>query len=324
MPVKLSVASSGAMTGSSRQPLFTLATATPILSGVAGHPHDPAKIAAGVISDSRLDREIGRVTVSLGEAVRTERRRRHVSIRELAALSGLGKSTIQEIESGDSGSVESYVRLAHALGLRPEFDLVDLRRRDGYAARQVDLVHAALVEAQAEHFRRLGFNVRLDEPYQHYQFAGRADLVAWSRDAAALLHIEDKTELNDVQDAFGSFNAKRAYLGAELAARLGIGRWRSETHVVCALWSADVMRSIKHHRASFEAVCPDSLDAFEAWWSGRSPTTGKRSILLLFDPVEGRRSDRRRMVGLRELEGLRPRYRDYAEAAERLRRLTAG
>jgi hypothetical protein len=43
-----------------------------------------------------------------------------------------------------------------------------------------------------------------------------------------------------------------------------------------------------------------------------------RKILILFDPVEGVRADRRRWVGLGELATVRPRYRGYAEAAAKL------
>ena len=52
-------------------------------------------------------------------------------------------------------------------------------------------------EYEASHLRALGFKVGIDEPYQHYQFAGRADLVAWDVDARAFLHIENGTRFPD-------------------------------------------------------------------------------------------------------------------------------
>jgi hypothetical protein len=179
-------------------------------------------------------------------------------------------------------------------------------------------------EIEAAHLRGVGYDVSLDEPYQHYQFAGRADVVAWSVEHAALLHIENRTRFPDIQDSFGSFNAKRRYLAGEIGARAGVDRWRSETHVVVALWSAEVLRSLRAHAASFGSVCPDALEAFEEWWIGCPPAAGRRSILVVFDPMTGRRSDRRRWVGLAEVPGLRPRYRDYAGAAAELRRVGAG
>lgn len=262
----------------------------------------------------RIDREVARLTVMLGQQVREERIRRHLTIRAVAAIAGLGRATVQDIEAGELGSLETYVRLAEALRLRAEFELADPRRREQSTRRAADPVHAAMGEAQAAHLRALGFAVGIDEPFQHYQFAGRADVVVWSAERAALLHIENRTRFPDLQDSFGSFNAKRSYLGADLAARAGVARWRSEAHVIAALWSAEVLRSVRSHRASFSSVCPDPPDAFEAWWRGDPPLAGQHLVLVAFDPEKGRRRDRRRWIGMDEVAVARPRYRSYADA----------
>ena len=280
----------------------------PILSTQGGHLHADR-------SPDRGMRDVGRLTATLGSAVRDERRRRRLTVRQLASLSGLSKSCVHKVEMGEPASLETYVRIGRALGLRADVALTDPRRRDGSGRHQTDVVHAAMGEAQAARLRAAGFEVRMDEPYQHYQFAGRGDVVAWSTDNLALLHIENRTQFPDIQDAFGSFNGKRAYLGRELAMRAGVARWQSETHVIAALWSADVLRTLRHHRASFAAVCPDPPDAFAAWWANNPPFC-RSTTLVFFDPLEGTRSDRRRWVAMSELDGLRPRYRDYAEAAQ--------
>ncbi|HEX7491746.1 MAG TPA: helix-turn-helix transcriptional regulator [Candidatus Limnocylindrales bacterium] len=263
---------------------------------------------------SRIERQVAGQAIGLGLQVAAERRRRHLTLRDLAEMAGLGRATVHDIESGREGSLGAYVRLAAALGLKTDFNLVDARRRESASASAKDPVHASMGEAEVARFRPLGFRVGLDEPYQHYQFAGRADFVAWSPEPPVLLHIENKTALPDIQEAIGAFNAKRNYLGAELAARSGVERWRSEAHVLAVLWSAEAMTALRSHRASFEAVCPDGPDGFERWWSGAPPASGMRKILILFDPVEGVRADRRRWVGLGELATVRPRFRGYAEA----------
>jgi Helix-turn-helix domain len=266
--------------------------------------------------DRRVDRETRRITVTLGLAVRDERLRRRLTLSDVADLSGSGLTTVHDVECGRVGSLETYVRLADALRLKADFVLVDPRRREPAARRATDPVHAAMGESEAAHLCGLGLTVGLDEPFQHFQFAGRADAVAWSVERRALLHIENKTRFVDLQDSFGSFNAKRRYLGAELAARAGIARWRSESHVIAALWSGEVLRAIRLHAASFASVCPDPADAFEAWWRGEPPATGRHSILVVFDPAEGRRRDRRRWLALSDLAAARPRYRDYAAAVD--------
>jgi hypothetical protein len=168
-------------------------------------------------------------------------------------------------------------------------------------------------EMEAAHFRGLGYEVQLDEPFQHFHFAGRGDVVAWSIEAAALLHIENKTALPNLQDAFGAFSSKRAYLGAELAARLGLKRWRSETHAMALLPSSEILRSIKQHRASFESLDRDGSQVFGAWWSGNPPPAGRSTAVVLLDPTS-RRRDARVWVGIVEPAAGRPRYRNYTDA----------
>lgn len=283
----------------------------PALSAGGGQSQDHPAIG-------RIDREVTRLRVMLGQQIREERVRRHLTVRAVGAMAGLGRATVHDIESGEVGSLGTYVRLADALRLRAVFELQDPRRREHLTRRAADPVHATMGEAEAAHLRALGFPVGIDEPFQHYQFAGRADVVAWSVEHEALLHIENKTRFPDLQDSFGSFNAKRNYLGAELATRAGIGHWRSETHVIAGLWSGEVLRSLRSHRASFASVCPDPHDAFESWWRGKPPATGRHAIFVVFDPKKGRRRDRRRWLGLGEFGAARPRYHDYAEAVELL------
>jgi transcriptional regulator with XRE-family HTH domain len=269
--------------------------------------------------DQALEREVNGILASIGSAVHAERRRRALTLSQVAEMTGLDTSTIHHIESGRTARLETQVRIARALRLRLEVDLVDPRKRDRGPLRPEDPVHAAMGESQAAHLLSLGFRVGLDEPYQHYQFAGRADVVAWPVERRTLLHIENRTRFPNLQEAFGSFNAKKEYLGSELARRAGVTSWRSETHVMAVLWSAEAMHAVRIHRASFDSLCPDSGDSFGQWWSGEPPSAGRRSVLVIFDPTEGRRSDRLGWVSLAESDGVRPRYRDYVDAAERLR-----
>ncbi len=174
-------------------------------------------------------------------------------------------------------------------------------------------------EVEAGHLGTFGWQTRLDEPYQHYQFAGRADLIAADVEARALLHIENRTRFPDIQGFAGSWNAKRAYLAPELARRLGVRSWLSVDHVVVALWSSEVLHTLRMREASFRSVCPDAPDGFGAWWAGSRPVPGERSTIVLFDPLPGERRSRRRWVGLESVSSVEPRYRGYADALERLR-----
>lgn len=208
--------------------------------------------------------------------------------------------------------------VAVALGLNPDFSL-DARRPSG-TQRALDPIHAAMGEAEAAHLRALGWEVLLDEPYQHFQFAGRADVLAVDRDRRALLHIENRTRFPDIQAFAGAFNAKRAYLAPDLARRLALeGGFRSVTHVVAALWSAEVIHVVRLRAASFAAICPDPPVAFGSWWEGDATALSTSTTFVLFDPLQGARRSRRRWVGLDAVARVDPRYRGYAQALEQLR-----
>ncbi len=259
---------------------------------------------------------VGRLRLEIGIAVRNERRGRGLTLRQLAESAGVDPSTIHNVEVGEPASLEVLQRVAIALRLDLRIEIASNRRAG--LARVEDPVHAAMGDIEAAHFQKLGLRTNLDVPFQHYQHAGRADFLAWSAEPARLLHLENRTRFPNTQEALGSFNAKRAYLGPELAARLGIGRWQQETHVIVALWSSEVLHPLRLRNATWRAACPDS-GAFEAWWLGEPPASGVRSELVVWDPLEGIRRDRRRWVGLSDVATVRPRYRGYGETLSALR-----
>jgi transcriptional regulator with XRE-family HTH domain len=263
-----------------------------------------------------MPRRVDRLWVNFGQQVRDARRGRRLSVRDVAGRAGISAAMLYRMEAGEPASTDLATAVATALGRRAELHLVDHGRRDARRSLSIDAVHSAMGELEARHLRELGFQVGIDEPYQHYQFAGRADLVAWDAGARAMLHIENRTRFPDFQEMAGAYNSKRAYLGRALADRLGIGSWRSETHVIAALWSAEVLHALRLRTNSFKSICADDARAFEAWWSGRPPVPGASSSLVVLDPFVTSRQ--RSFISLDDaIAGARPRYRGYADAASR-------
>jgi transcriptional regulator with XRE-family HTH domain len=256
-----------------------------------------------------------RLWFGVGRQLRDARLARHLTVRELARRADLSADVIYLIEAGRTVSTEALLRVVAALNLRLEFSLSDPRKKVQRPDLATDIVHSAMGEFEARHLRALGSNVGIDEPYQHYQFAGRADLIAWDKGTRALLHIENRTRFPDFQEMAGAFNGKRAYLAAALGERIGITKWASETHVIAALWSSEVLHALRLRTASFRALCPDTADTFDQWWTGSPSASGKRSTLIVMDPFA--RSRRRAWIGLDDALEARPRYRGYAEAAQR-------
>jgi transcriptional regulator with XRE-family HTH domain len=255
----------------------------------------------------------------VGLVIADSRRARHWTLRELADRTGVSVTRLHDVEHGRPTTLATYAAIGAALGLTLHLDLVDPRRR-ATAQRAEDPVHAAMGERIAAHLTALGSIVGIDEPYQHYQFAGRADLVAWDREQTALLHVENRTRFPNIQEAIGAYNAKRRYLPGVIAERLGLRQgFASVTHVIVALWSAEVLHDVRLRSHTFRAVCPDDITDFEVWWSGdvprRRPST---SSLILFDPAHNLPLRARTFIGLEAANSpsTRPRYRGYAEAAQ--------
>ena len=214
-------------------------------------------------------------------------------------------------------SVEAYCRLAAALGLQLDIALSDPRRKDR-AAINADVVHSYMGEIEAARIMSFERHVGIDEPYQHYQFAGRADVVAWDAAQRALLHVENRTRFPNIQEAAGSWNAKRSYLADEMRAKAGVSSWRSVTHVMACLWSSEVLHVLRLRTSTFRALCPDPIDAFATWWSGDLPAPGVRaSILVVLDPLATGRQ--RQFVDLDHALTADPRHRGYADVAGKLR-----
>jgi len=231
---------------------------------------------------------------------------------------------VHGIEAGVVASLESCARVATALGLRPSLALEAGRHGSSGSARArggaEDFVHAAMGEVEARALATPERRIAIDEPYQHYQFAGRADLLAWDREN--LLHIENRTRFPNLQEAAGAYNAKRLYLARALADRVDLGPrgWRSVTHVMACLWSAEVLHVLRLRRASFAALCPDPADGLAAWLRGDDPPEGVTSSLVVLDPLVPFGSRRRTIALVAAHPRLEPRYRGYADAAEMLRR----
>jgi transcriptional regulator with XRE-family HTH domain len=260
-----------------------------------------------------------RVAVGAGQRLHDERIRRGWTLRDLAERAGTAVAVAHRVESGDVATLESYARLAVALGLTPTLAFEDprTRRTAGPPTNEAsDFVHAAMGEVEARALARPNRTIAIDEPYQHYQFAGRADVLAW--DDANLLHIENRTRFPNLQEAAGAWNAKRHYLARAVADRAGIGPrgWRSVTHVMACLWSSEVLHAIRLRRASFSALCPDDPDAFLAWLRGDQPAAGSTSSLIVLDPAVAFGSRRRTIAATTEPPILAPRYRGYADAAD--------
>lgn len=260
-----------------------------------------------------MDLELSRLCGRLGTALRAGRHARGWTLQAVADAAGLSPAAVARLERGGTGGLATYLRLAGVLGLRLTWELHAL----AHTLEAEDAVHAVMAEVQARRFGTGLRQVLIDEPYQHFRFAGRGDLVVVDRGRSAIHHSENKTRIVNVGELSGSFNAKCRWLGAEVAERSGIRRLTSESHTLVLLWSEEVLAVARALGRTLRALGPHGTGAFEAWWDGVPPVGLHRGIVVL-DPID-RGPAQPQWVGLDEALEARPRYRGYADAFQELR-----
>jgi transcriptional regulator with XRE-family HTH domain len=264
---------------------------------------------------------VASVGAILGAEVRATRDRKRWSTERLADEAGVSRSLVYLVERGQATTLETYARLGAALGLRLEASLESGRpgARGSTPPRAEDPVHASIVELLAARYTAKGHLVTVDEPFQHFQFAGRADVVAIDPGGPDLLHHEVKTALPNIGDLAGSWNAKRQYLAASIAQRHGFRHgFRTVTHVLTIAWTAECLHVLRLRSATFRSLGPDGPDAFARWWEGAPlADVGITATVVVLDPIDRPRAPA--WVALADLGALRPRHRDYADLLRELR-----
>jgi transcriptional regulator with XRE-family HTH domain len=145
-----------------------------------------------------------------GSAVRAVRIKRSWRQADLSARAGVSASTISRIERGhiDTLPVATIRRVAAALDVR--VDLV-ARWRAGDLDRLLNAKHSALHEQVARMFRHElpDWVVEPEVSFAVYGERGVIDILAWHAGRRALLVIELKTDIVDVNDLVGGVDQKR-------------------------------------------------------------------------------------------------------------------
>lgn len=174
----------------------------------------------------------------------------------------MSKSTISRAERGhiDQLSVATLRRIAAALDIRVE---VRARWRAGDLDRLLNARHSEFAEEIARHFGRLpGWVMAPEVSFAIYDERGIIDILAWHAGRRALLVVEIKTDIVDVNEPLGTLDRKRR-LAAKIAAERG---WRPLT-VGCWLDAAGRTNEgrIAAHRAMLRAALPDDGRSMRRW-----------------------------------------------------------
>ena len=194
--------------------------------------------------------------VRFGRGIRVLRIRRGWRQVDLAKAAGVSQSIVSRIERGLGGrlTVEMLARVAQALGSR-----VDLRlnwQGEGLD-RLLDQDHARLVELVTRLLLDAGWDVRTEVSFWVRGERGSVDVLAWHEASQALLVIEVKSVVPDVQGTLVTLDRK-SRLGPEIAATVG---WRPRTvaRLLAINASRTSRRRVAAHAATFGAALPQRL-----------------------------------------------------------------
>lgn len=172
----------------------------------------------------------------------------------------------------DGIRVGSLRRVAEELEIRI---VIDARWRGGELDRLLNARHSALHESLARHLSGLhGWIFEPEVSFAYYRDRGIVDILAWHAGRRALLLIELKTELVDIQEAVGTFDVKLRVAGR-------IARDRGWFPEVIGGWlviadSTTNRRRAAAHTAMLRAAFPADGHAIRSWL--RSPDGSIRAL----------------------------------------------
>lgn len=204
--------------------------------------------------------------LQFGAIIRRIRIRKRLRQIDLAGLAGVSRGLISRIERGhlDGVPLRTLRRVAAVLEIR--LDLVP-RWRGGDLDRIVNARHARLHELVARHMASLpGWSFQPEVSFAIYRDRGVIDILCFHAARNALLVIELKTEIVDVNELVGTLDRK-VRLAIEIARQRG---WPVRAGVTVSAWvivsaSRTNRRRVDDHRTMLRAALPADGRSIQGW-----------------------------------------------------------
>lgn len=201
--------------------------------------------------------------LKFGAVLRAARVKRRLTQRQLAKAAGVSDASVSRIERGEAGTMSMVTvrAVAKVLDVRVEFLP---RSRSSDLERVAAAGHAALMEAVIAWLAMFdGWVIRPELGFSHYGDRGVIDLVCWHAGRRALLVIEIKTELVDINELLGTLDR---YVRNVVAAVASFG-WRPAiVSRLLVVGESDHNRArVDQHRALFAAALPIRVKGVRAW-----------------------------------------------------------
>jgi transcriptional regulator with XRE-family HTH domain len=210
---------------------------------------------------------------AVGSVLRAVRIRLGLSQSDVAVAAGTSQAMVSLVERGglEATSVKLVRRVASVLGVSLPFTP---RWRGPELAKLLDERHARIVEAVVGRLRELGWDVRAEHTFSVYGERGSIDVFAWLPEAGALLVVEVKSRIVDVQDLLSSVDRKER-LSFDLARGIG---WTPVLRATLLVLPAEhqARSAVARHPALFDAAFPSRGREVGTWL--RRPSGGLRGI----------------------------------------------
>ncbi len=219
-----------------------------------------------------------------GTVIRMVRQSRGWRQRDLAKRARVSQPTVSRIERGHIGpqSIDTVRAICAALELRVE---LVAKWRAGDLDRLLNARHSALRESVSPALPRPAARWVLapEVTFAIYSDRGIIDILAWHPGRRAILVIELKTDITDVNEMLGTLDKKRR-VAAQVAKERG---WDPSTVSVWLIiaTSRTSRRRVDAHEAMLRAALPNDGRTMRLWL--RDPVSaGSVSALSRSEPVQ--------------------------------------
>jgi transcriptional regulator with XRE-family HTH domain len=237
----------------------------------------------------------------IGRLFRAVRRRRQWRQVDVARRAGVSQQLVALIEGGRLESVT--VRTLRAVGAALEIRLPFVPQwRGGASDALLDARHAAIVNCVVAILGASGWTCALEYSFSHYGERGSVDILAWHPVFRALLVIEVKSRLFDVQALFFGIDRKARLLPQIVAREQG---WRPlVVGRIVVLEEARANRSaVLRNISAFAAALPARSREVRSWLRHPARPLAGLWFLTLTNGVV----DRRNSGGPERVRSARPR-----------------
>ena len=201
--------------------------------------------------------------VRIGNTFRAIRLELHLRQADVADRAGVSQPIVSSIERGLSGPI-SLDKLERVAGVLQAELAVTLRWRGPNLARLLDRRHATLSNAVAAELREIGWQMLPEDTFNEFGDRGAVDILAWRQDERALLIVEIKTELVDLQEMLRTLDMKSRVVPGQVRRRRG---WRVDcvATVVVMPGTSTHRRAVANHDALLGAALPGRTVEIRRW-----------------------------------------------------------